>query len=143
VILFAGLYEYWQPKPEQWERTFTIVTTDANELMRSVHDRMPVVLSEDAVDQWLLPKQDADALRPLLVPAPEELLVATPVSPRVNSVKNDDPGVLEEVASPGLIQSRSPPARAPLPVIRDPQKAQRSIQLHGDTLLDKPWPNRS
>jgi putative SOS response-associated peptidase YedK len=57
VILFAGLYEYWQPKPEQWERTFTIVTTDANELMRPVHDRMPVVLSEDAVDQWLLPKQ--------------------------------------------------------------------------------------
>jgi putative SOS response-associated peptidase YedK len=39
----------------------------------------------------------------LLVPAPEELLVATPVSPRANSVKNDDPGVLEEVASPGLI----------------------------------------
>ena len=103
MILFAGLYEYWQPNPEQWERTFTIVTTDANELMRPVHDRMPVVLWKDAVNQWLLPKQDADALRPLLVPAPEELLVATPVSPRANSVKNDDRGVLEEVASPGLI----------------------------------------
>lgn len=43
LLLFVGLYEYWQPQPEQWERTFTIVTTDANDLMRPVHDRMPVI----------------------------------------------------------------------------------------------------
>jgi putative SOS response-associated peptidase YedK len=103
LILFAGLYEYWQPAPKQWQRTFTIVTTEANDLMRPVHDRMPVILSEDAVDAWLFPKQEPDALRPLLVPAPEDLLIATPVSPRANSVKNDDPGVLEEVAAPRLV----------------------------------------
>ncbi len=103
LLLFAGLYEYWQSAPEQWERTFTIVTTDANDLMRPVHDRMPVVLSEDGVDAWLLPKQETTELHKLLAPPPDDWLVATPVSPRANSVKNDGPGVLEEVATPGLI----------------------------------------
>ncbi len=103
LLLFAGLYEYWQSAPKQWERTFTIVTTDANDLMRPVHDRMPVILTDAAVDRWLLPRQDAATLRHLLAPPAEELLVATPVSPRANSVRNDDPAVLEEVATPGLI----------------------------------------
>jgi putative SOS response-associated peptidase YedK len=103
LLLFAGLYEYWQPTPGQWLRTFTIVTTDANKLMEPVHDRMPVFLVDDAVDAWLLPKQEPGLLHELLVPAPEDLLVATPVSTRANSVKNDDPGVLEEVAALGLV----------------------------------------
>lgn len=98
LILFAGLYEYWPSGPGQWERTFTIVTTDANEVVGRVHDRMPVILSDEAADAWMLPKQDVGRLSELLrVPAANELLFATPVSPRANSVKNDDPGVLEEV----------------------------------------------
>ncbi len=71
--------------------------------MRPVHDRMPVILSEDGVDSWLLPKQAAVELRELLAPPPNDWLIATPVSPRANSVKSDDPGVLEEVSTPGLI----------------------------------------
>lgn len=100
VLLFAGLYEYWQPSPGQWERTFTIVTTDANDLIRRVHDRMPVILAEEAADALLLPSQELSDPRKLLAPAPEELLIATAVSPRANSVKNDDAAVLEEVAAP-------------------------------------------
>jgi len=103
LLLFAGLYEYWQPKPERWERTFTIVTTDANELLRPVHDRMPVILTDDAVDAWLFAEKNPALLGALLAPAREDLLIATHVPPRANSVKNDDPGVLEEIASPGLI----------------------------------------
>lgn len=49
---------------------------------------MPVMLVDDRVDEWLLPRQ-ADAPRKLLVPAAEDLLAATPVSTRANSVRND------------------------------------------------------
>jgi putative SOS response-associated peptidase YedK len=98
LLLFAGLYESWQPKPGEWERTFTIVTTDANEVVGRVHDRMPVILSDEEADAWMLPNEDVKKLGQLLVPAPERLLIATAVSPRANSVKNDDPNVLEEAA---------------------------------------------
>jgi putative SOS response-associated peptidase YedK len=104
LILFAGLYESWQPEPKQWQRTFTIVTTTANNLIAPVHDRMPVILGEDAVDAWLDPKEDdTERLQGLLVPAPESLLVATAVSQRVNSVKNDDPWCLEPAEEQGLL----------------------------------------
>jgi putative SOS response-associated peptidase YedK len=96
LILFAGLYESWQPRPNEWEPTFTILTTGANSLLATVHDRMPVILPESAVDDWLFSgHRDTDSLRELLAPAPEGLLTATPVSPRANSVKNDDPSCIE------------------------------------------------
>lgn len=98
LLLFAGLYEYWSRSPGQWERTFTIVTTEANHVVGRVHDRMPVILTDDAIDGWMPPRQNIADLKQLLVPAPDALLVATPVSLRANSVKNDDPDVLSEVA---------------------------------------------
>jgi putative SOS response-associated peptidase YedK len=98
LLLFAGLYESWEPAPGRRERTFTIVTTSANSLMAPVHDRMPVILLDDAVDGWLDPKQeDLDYLKLLFAPPPDGLLTATPVSQRANSVKNDDPACLEPV----------------------------------------------
>jgi putative SOS response-associated peptidase YedK len=102
LLLFAGLYESWQPKPGEWERTFTIVTTDANEIVGRVHDRMPVILSDEKADAWMLPSGDVGSLQRFLVPSPDKLLIATAVSPRANSVKNDDPDVLEEAAGPLL-----------------------------------------
>jgi putative SOS response-associated peptidase YedK len=99
LILFAGLYEYWR-KEGEWERTFTIVTTEPNDLLAQVHDRMPVILPEGIVDGWLDPnEEDSGKLRGLLVPAADGVLIATRVSSRANSVKNDDPGVLEPVAA--------------------------------------------
>lgn len=98
LILFAGLYESWHSGPEQQERTFTILTTGANDIVGKVHDRMPVILDDPHVDEWLFANDDeSESLRSLLVPAAGDLLVATPVSTRANSVKNDDPSVLEEV----------------------------------------------
>jgi putative SOS response-associated peptidase YedK len=95
LLLFAGLYESWQSIPGEWEPTFTIVTTDASATVAPVHHRMPVILAEDLADNWLHPHQeDAEALRSLLVPAGPDLLIGTPASMRVNSVKNDDPEVL-------------------------------------------------
>jgi putative SOS response-associated peptidase YedK len=95
LLFFAGLYESWQPKPDVWEPTYTIITTEANEFMSNVHDRMPVILPEEQLDDWLYPKEtDTSKLRSMLVPAAEDLLVSTAASPSVNNVKNDDPSVL-------------------------------------------------
>lgn len=94
LIYFAGLYESWRPTPDEKERTFTIVTTTPNELMAPIHNRMPVVLPDDATEEWMFARQKPEALMELLVPVPDDFLVATPVSPRVNSVKNDDPECL-------------------------------------------------
>lgn len=96
LVLFAGLGESWQPAPGEWELTFTVITTAANAALEPVHDRMPVILPQEVVDEWLYPRQDSlAALSALLLPARDDLLVGTPVSPRVNSVKNDDPACLE------------------------------------------------
>lgn len=96
LLLFAGLYESWQPQPGHWQRTFTIITTDANQTVSSIHDRMPVILHPDAVDEWLFREEkDVEKLQRLLKPAPDELLAATAVSQRVNSVRNDDPACLD------------------------------------------------
>lgn len=114
LILFAGLYESWQnPADQQWRRTFTILTTSANGTVEPVHDRMPVILPPERLDDWLhVPSQDAAAyansLRPLLAPAPDGALVATEVSRRVNAVANDDeaclaPATGEAVSAPRLL----------------------------------------
>ncbi|MCH7698559.1 MAG: SOS response-associated peptidase [Chloroflexi bacterium] len=98
LLMFAGLYEYWQPEPDIWERTFTIVTTDANKTVAEVHDRMPVILTGEQAEAWMYQDEtDLEKLRKLLVPSAEDDLVGTPVSDRANSVKNDDPSVLVEV----------------------------------------------
>ena len=97
LLYFAGLYDSWQPKPSEWQRTFTIVTTSANELLAPVHDRMPVILARDDVDDWLGPGVDLRRVRELLVPAPVSVLVARRVSAKVNSVRHDAPDLVDEV----------------------------------------------
>jgi putative SOS response-associated peptidase YedK len=100
LMLFAGLYESWRdPKTEAWMRTFTILTTDANKTVEPVHDRMPVILPQERIDDWLhrpvrTAESYAEGLRSLLVPAPESLLIATEVSRRANSVAHDDEACL-------------------------------------------------
>jgi putative SOS response-associated peptidase YedK len=99
IFLFAGLYDWWKPsKDADWQATFTIITTEPNRLIRPIHDRMPVILSGEAADRWLDPEEhDPETLKAVLRPAPEDLLAASWVSPKANSVKNDTPDVLEAV----------------------------------------------
>ncbi|SRR6266567_714213 len=94
LIYFAGLHESWRPTPGEKERTFTIITTIPNSLVEPIHNRMPVILEDAAIDDWLYPRSSESRLIDLLRPAREDLLVGTPVSTRVNSVKNDDPDCL-------------------------------------------------
>ena len=92
LLLLAGLYEFWQPAADDWQATFTIITTAANRLVSEVHDRMPVILGADAADEWIDPRQDnLVLLKGLLAPAPDDLLVAQPVSPKLNSPKYNSP----------------------------------------------------
>jgi putative SOS response-associated peptidase YedK len=62
----AGLWENWKdPATEQWLRTFTIITTRANETIADLHERMPVILKPDTFEQWLTPDADVkELLRP-------------------------------------------------------------------------------
>ena len=93
VLGFAGLWEVWRPKDEpdaEPLRTCTIITTTANDTMRPIHDRMPVVLPPGAWDTWLDPSpKPSSELMPLLVPPPDGYLTRRPVSTLVNNVKNE------------------------------------------------------
>lgn len=95
-IVFAGLWEVWRESEDAEPlRTCTIITTTANDLLRPIHDRMPVVLPPERWEEWLDPSnQDLEGLRGLLSPAPNDLLALHPVSNKVNSVRNDGPDLL-------------------------------------------------
>lgn len=99
-MAFAGLWEIWKdPKAEGedegWLRSCAIVTTDANDLLAPIHDRMPVILPESAWDTWLDPDAEPGVLHELLVPAPDDLVAVYPVSPLVNSADNDGPELVQ------------------------------------------------
>jgi putative SOS response-associated peptidase YedK len=96
-MAFAGLWEGWKdPATGQWLRTFTILTCAANETLRPLHDRMPVVLAEADISRFLA----ADDPRDLLRPAPAAQLTFWPVSPAVNAVRNDTAALIAPVAPP-------------------------------------------
>jgi putative SOS response-associated peptidase YedK len=100
---FAGLYEHWKG-PDGPVESCTIITTDANELMRPIHDRMPVILPVEAYAHWLDPENpDPGALTAMLRPAPAERMAAFPVSYRVNSVKNDGAELIQPQTRDQLI----------------------------------------
>lgn len=88
---FAGLWDRWDKEGEPLE-TFTIITTDNNELMAPIHNRMPVILHEKDEAVWLDPElKDPTKLLPLLKPYPSEEMELYEVSTAVNSPKNDVP----------------------------------------------------
>ncbi|MDF1526942.1 MAG: SOS response-associated peptidase [bacterium] len=89
---FAGLYSDWRPPEGEAIRTCTIVTTEPNELLEPIHNRMPVIIKPDDRDRWLDPaEQDPEKLTPLLIPYPAKELEAWEVSRAVNSPGNDGP----------------------------------------------------
>jgi putative SOS response-associated peptidase YedK len=71
-----------------------VATTRPNELVAPVHDRMPVILPLDTEMVWLDPTISEEHVLSLLDPYPADLMLALPASTRVNSVRNDDPGLL-------------------------------------------------
>ena len=90
---FAGLWDAWKAPDGSWLQSYSIITTDANELMASVHTRMPVILHPRDYDLWL----DRESERPpieLLRPFEAEQMTSAPCNPQVGNVKNNGPEML-------------------------------------------------
>ena len=86
---FAGLWERWEGDGGEVLDSCTILTTDANEVLRPVHDRMPVILHSEEYSLWLeAGERERAMLRELLRPYPADEMVSHPVSPLVNSTAN-------------------------------------------------------
>jgi putative SOS response-associated peptidase YedK len=92
----AGLWERWQQESGDALETFTILTTDPNEVMEPVHNRMPVIVAERDYERWLEPGDSARPPVDLMRPYPSEEMKAWPVSERVGNVRNNDAQLLEE-----------------------------------------------
>lgn len=92
----AGLWDRWAGPDGETIESFTIITTEANEVVRAYHDRMPVILRREDYDAWLDPATKVEALQTLLRPCPAGWLTVSPVSRRVNNPRNDDPACLYE-----------------------------------------------
>jgi len=104
ILAMAGLYELWRDPtkadddPTRWLWTCTVITTDAEDDLGRIHDRMPLMLTPDKYDAWLDPdNHDRDALLGLLQPAAPGLLEAYPVSTLVSRVDNNGPELVEPI----------------------------------------------
>lgn len=96
-MCFAGLYDRWDAGDGSLLHSFVIITTFPNQLMGTIHDRMPVILSEEDESLWLDPDlHEPKRLKPLLVPCAEEKMDAYPVSTLVNSVAHDSEDCIAE-----------------------------------------------
>jgi putative SOS response-associated peptidase YedK len=100
VFAFAGLYDVWKdPKNGTELKTYTIITTEPNELMQPIHNRMPVILSREDEAAWLNPDLvEPEQLTPLLKSFPAELMEAFQVSRDVNSPRNNSPQLVEPIS---------------------------------------------
>jgi putative SOS response-associated peptidase YedK len=96
AFAFAGLWEHWEGSDSTVIESCTLLTTEPNDLLRPVHNRMPVILRPEDYEQWLDPGvREVDKLEPLLHPYTSAEMEAFPVSRFVNSPQNDDPRCIE------------------------------------------------
>lgn len=95
----AGLWDAWQDSAGRTLRSFTIITTEANEVVARAHPRMPVILRPEHEAAWLdAGGTDMRQLQRLLAPHPAEVMEAVAVSTMVNTPDNEGPGLIEPVA---------------------------------------------
>lgn len=93
---FAGIWESWKSPDGGTVETCSILTTAANQLMASIHDRMPVILHKGEFQLWLdRTVNDPHELQPLYQPYPAELMQEWQVSTAVNSPRNSDPSCID------------------------------------------------
>jgi putative SOS response-associated peptidase YedK len=108
---FAGLWETWRDEQGNLLKTCTIITTEPNALMATIHNRMPVILPREAVLDWLDPTpRNPDEVAAWLKPYPAEEMEAVPVGRLVNNPKNEGPDLIKCVASPAADDAGEPPA---------------------------------
>ena len=91
VFGFAGLWETWKSQEGDIIESCTIITTAPNDLVKGIHDRMPVIIHPDQYETWLEDSSGTDLLQQLLNPYPAAEMEMHRVGPAVNSPKNDTP----------------------------------------------------
>ena len=96
-MTFAGLWESWKNPEGEIVQSCTIVTTEANEMMAKLHDRMPVILDKKGWDTWLDTTADKETLLALIHPYPADEMRAWPVSTRVNKPADESPALVEKI----------------------------------------------
>lgn len=94
MFAFAGLWDAWKDPAGGWLQSFSIVTTIANELMSSVHTRMPVILHQRDYDRWLSREVTEQPPTDLLRPFESEMMEMSPANPLVGNVRNNGPEML-------------------------------------------------
>jgi putative SOS response-associated peptidase YedK len=106
-MALAGLYASWMgPNGEEIDSVATI-TVPTNNQLSTIHDRMPAIIAPEAIDDWLNVREvRAAEARQLALPLPDGVLKFHPVSTRVNSARDDDPGLIEPIT----IEPPKPPA---------------------------------
>jgi putative SOS response-associated peptidase YedK len=97
---FAGLWDSWRKPDGQFLNTFTIITTESNDLVRAIHDRMPVILNDENGLKWLACDGKITNALSLLTPYPSEGMEGYDVSTLVNDPRNDSPACIEPSAMP-------------------------------------------
>lgn len=101
VFAFAALWDRWtDPATEETRETFTLITTQPNDVVRRIHDRMPVMLAPHQLEPWLDLGTPLDAVEALLAPYEDAALAAWAVSPRVNNPRVDDAQCIAPVQPP-------------------------------------------
>lgn len=101
LFALAGLWDIWRNEHGKTIRSFSIITTAPNELMKSIHDRMPVILSLSHEQEWLQPDVKVTDLLPLLQPYDAGQMRAYPVSTAVNSPANNQETLIASIEQPG------------------------------------------
>ncbi|MHC4183177.1 MAG: SOS response-associated peptidase [Planctomycetota bacterium] len=98
IFSFAGLYDIWKDSVGNELKTFTIITTNSNNTLKPIHNRMPVILEEEFEEDWLDVKaHDFDSLKQKLKPFPDDKMIAYAVSYEVNNPGNDNPELIRKV----------------------------------------------
>jgi putative SOS response-associated peptidase YedK len=106
LFAFAGLWERWTDKTTgQALQTYTVITTDPNELMASMHNRMPVIVAPKDYERWLEPGEPSRLPVDLLRPYPAELMTAWKVSSAVGNVRNNSPELCQPLQTGAFAQN--------------------------------------
>lgn len=94
-FFMGGLWDTWHAGKEDELSTFTVLTTGPNELMQTLHHRMPVIIAPENAQRWLDPRERD--IRDLLEPFAADAMTAYPVGRLVNAVRNDGPELIQPV----------------------------------------------
>ncbi len=140
-LMFAGLWDR-ATIGGQILKTCTVLTTPANSMMSQMHDRMPVILPEQSWRDWL-EETSTDTLQGMLVPASEDVLIASPVGVEVGNVRNEGPRLIEsgiesgiESVSESVSESADEPRSSPAIAHRGKSLSKRNIKAAQAGLFD-------